>query len=64
MSVGATSGVELGAGRSVAGAEGSEFHQQQGQAHYGGVRGGISTGEMMEFRIIFRIKSCSCDFAT
>lgn len=63
MSVGATAGVELGAGRSVAEAEGSKFHQQQDQSQYGGIRGGISTGETIEFRIIFKPTATVLDTA-
>lgn len=54
MSVGATAAVELGAGALVAEAEGSEFHSQSDSSHYGGVRGGISTGETITFKIYFK----------
>lgn len=54
MGVGATAGVELGDGRDVAEAEGSEFHGRQEQGQYGGIRGGISTGETISFKIYFK----------
>lgn len=54
MSVGATAAVELGAGALVAEAEGSEFHGQSDSSHYGGVRGGISTGETITFKVYFK----------
>ncbi len=63
MSVGATSGVELGGGKDAISAEGSEFHQQTSQAHYGGIRGGISTGETIQFRISFKPTATVLDVA-
>lgn len=54
MGVGATAGVELGDGREVASAEGSEFHSTKDQSQYGGIRGGISTGEPITFKIFFK----------
>lgn len=63
MSIGATAGVELGAGEAAMSAEGSEFHSQQDQAHYGGIRGGISTGEDISFRIIFKPTASVLDTA-
>lgn len=54
MGVGATAGVELGEGREVMDAEGSEFHRRLEQSHYGGIRGGISTGEVISFKIYFK----------
>lgn len=64
MSVGATSGVELGAGREASSAEGSEFHRRQNADHYGGIRGGISTGENIIFRIFFKPTATVLDAAT
>jgi len=55
MSVGATLGVELGAGFEAAAAEGTEFHRSpSGQQPYGGIRGGISTGERISARVAFK----------
>lgn len=63
MSVGATAGVELGDGRDVTEAEGSQFHRQQDQRHYGGIRGGISSGEPILFRVFFKPTSTVLDAA-
>lgn len=52
LSVGATSSVELGDGAAVAHAEGSSFHAAaQRPERYGGIRGGISTGERIVLRV-------------
>ena len=52
LSVGATSSVELGDGTAVAHAEGSSFHAAaQRPERYGGIRGGISTGERIVLRV-------------
>lgn len=64
MSVGATAGVELGWGRDVINSEGSEFHRQVSQSQYGGIRGGISTGEMIVFRVFFKPTATVLDAAT
>lgn len=63
MSLGATTGVELGAGHEATAAEGSQFHQQQTQAHYGGIRGGISTGETIQFKVFFKPTATVLDTA-
>lgn len=63
MGVGATSGVELGDGRDATEAEGSQFHRQSDQRHYGGIRGGISTGEPILFRVFFKPTSTVLDTA-
>lgn len=63
MGVGATSGVELGDGRHVIEAEGSEFHRQTDQRHYGGIRGGISSGESILFHVFFKPTSTVLDVA-
>lgn len=54
LGVGATAGVEVGAGFGAATAEGSEFHRRDGGAHYGGIRGGIATGEPIVVRVAFK----------
>lgn len=55
MSIGATSGIECGAGFEAADAEGSSFHRRPDDASpYGGIRGGISTGEPIVCRIAFK----------
>lgn len=63
MSIGATAGVELGAGHDVSQTEGSEFHLQTEQSHYGGIRGGISTGETILFRVFFKPTATVLDTA-
>ncbi|MBC7466073.1 MAG: chorismate synthase [Bdellovibrio sp.] len=63
MSVGATAGVELGDGQDAAEAEGSQFHRQESQRHYGGIRGGISSGEPILFRVSFKPTSTVLDAA-
>lgn len=64
LSIGATCGVEIGAGHAATHAEGSQFHaaptsdkQAQGfddESPYGGIRGGISTGERITLRVSFK----------
>jgi len=55
LSVGATSSVELGDGLSVAEAEGSSFHGEASRPErYGGIRGGISTGERVILRVAMK----------
>lgn len=63
MSVGATAGVELGDGREVIEAEGSEFHRQESQRHYGGIRGGISSGEPILLNVFFKPTATVLDVA-
>ena len=67
MSVGATSGVELGAGFEASQAEGSQFHShdthEPQSTRYGGVRGGITTGEDVEVRLHFKPTASVMDVA-
>ena len=65
MSVGAVVGVELGAGFESAQAEGSVFHSSQDTVTnpYGGIRGGITTGEEILFRIAVKPTSSVLDVA-
>ena len=62
MSVGATSGFEMGEGRNSVDAEGSEFHSRS-KSPYGGVRGGISTGEPITMSVFFKPTSSVLDVA-
>ena len=64
MSLGATSGFELGSGIEATQTEGSEFHDPSADsARYGGIRGGISTGERIVFRVHFKPTSSVMDVA-
>lgn len=63
MSVGATAGVEFGAGFEAATAEGSSFHSNAKSNDYGGLRGGISTGERLTIRVAFKPTSSVLDVA-
>lgn len=63
MSVGATSSVEIGAGSEAVRAEGSSFHRSQDIERYGGIRGGISTGEKIIIRVGFKPTSSVLDVA-
>ena len=62
MSLGAVSAVELGDGVAAAKAEGSEYHKSN-QGQYGGIRGGISTGETISYRCYFKPTSSVMDVA-
>lgn len=62
MSVGATAGFEIGDGFASIKEEGSEFHRRS-QSPYGGIRGGISTGETLQMRIAFKPTSSVLDVA-
>lgn len=51
--VGATAGVEIGEGFAAAAAEGVAFHGAE-TSPYGGIRGGISTGERIVLRVAMK----------
>jgi chorismate synthase len=69
MSIGATAAIELGAGISATQAEGSVFHSGKWQKTkrkedvYGGIRGGITTGERLILRVAFKPTSSVLDVA-
>lgn len=65
MSVGAVCGIEIGDGFEAVGAEGTEFHSAgpSEQGRYGGIRGGISTGERIRLRVAFKPTSSVLDVA-
>lgn len=63
FSVGATSGVELGAGAEARQARGTSFHADAKGEAYGGIRGGISTGERMIWKVHFKPTSSILDVA-
>ncbi len=61
MSVGAVVGVELGAGFESVLSAGTEFHSNTN--NYGGIRGGISTGEDIVLRVAVKPTSSILDVA-
>ncbi len=63
MGINACCGVELGDGFSLAGKVGTEVHQEHQSRKYGGVRGGITTGENLSFRLAFKPTSSILDIA-
>ncbi len=63
MSLGAVQGFELGDGFAVASKEGVAFHSSESQEKYGGIRGGITTGEPIVFRAAFKPTSSVLDVA-
>lgn len=54
MSINACVGVELGDGFRVATKKGSEWHRSQKNPGYGGIRGGLTTGEDITLRLAFK----------
>lgn len=62
MSIGAVNGVELGEGFASSLQDGQRFHRST-QDVYGGIRGGISTGEEILFRISLKPTSSILDVA-
>lgn len=63
MSLGATTGFELGGGFGSVELKGTEFHTAMKSENYGGIRGGISTGEDIVFRVAFKPTSSIKDIA-
>lgn len=63
MSIGAVTAVELGAGILSGSKKGTEFHQNSGSENYGGIRGGISTGETISFKVHVKPTSSILDVA-
>ena len=63
MSLGATSAVEIGDGFDATSADGISFHKNSKTEVYGGIRGGISTGEKMRLRVAFKPTSSILDIA-
>lgn len=61
LSIGATSGVELGSGFLASEMSGKEFHNLN--QDYGGIRGGISTGDPITLRVAFKPTSSRQDVA-
>jgi chorismate synthase len=63
MSVGATLGVEFGEGFGASQKDGIDFHSEMSSPVYGGIRGGISTGETISIRVAFKPTSSVKDVA-
>lgn len=63
LSLGATCGVEFGEGFLSSQFKGTEFHDQMESHYYGGIRGGISTGETINLRVAFKPTSSIKDIA-
>ncbi|UOF00767.1 chorismate synthase [Bdellovibrio reynosensis] len=63
LSVGATNGFELGLGFESSSIKGTDFHGTREQSQYGGIRGGISTGENILLRVSFKPTSSILDVA-
>lgn len=54
MSLGATTSFEFGAGSSSVEQKGTDFHRQMASSSYGGIRGGLTTGEIINFNVGFK----------
>lgn len=63
MSIGATTGFELAGGFESVNLKGTEFHQNMSSKNYGGIRGGITTGEDIVLRVAFKPTSSIKDVA-
>ena len=63
MSIGATSAVEIGDGVHVSEKPGIQFHASSASGVYGGIRGGLSTGEPIRVRVHFKPTSSILDVA-
>ncbi len=63
MSVGATVAFEIGSGIESSRHQGTDFHDQMESPKYGGIRGGISTGEDISIRVHFKPTSSIKDIA-
>lgn len=64
LSVGATTGLLLGEdNQKISAAKGTEFHSNLKQTQYGGVRGGISTGDDLFLEVLFKPTSSLFDVA-
>jgi chorismate synthase len=63
LSVGAANGFELGLGFEASERKGTDFHSSARSEVYGGIRGGISTGEDILLRVSFKPTSSILDVA-
>lgn len=63
LSLGAVTGFEFGDGFGGVSQKGSEFHHAMNSESYGGIRGGITTGDPLLFRVGFKPTSSIKDVA-
>lgn len=63
MSIGATTSFEFGAGVASVEQKGTEFHTEMSSRSYGGIRGGLTTGEKINFDVGFKPTSSIKDTA-
>lgn len=63
MSIGATTSFEFGAGLASADQKGTDFHKKMLSESYGGIRGGLTTGESINFNVGFKPTSSIKDTA-
>ncbi len=63
MSIGAVVGVEIGEGFRAAEMKGTEFHVKRDESVYGGIRGGLSTGETISLKFAVKPTSSILDVA-
>ena len=63
MSIGATTGFEFGAGNLATTQKGTDFHNEMSSSVYGGIRGGLTTGEIINFNVSFKPTSSIKDIA-
>lgn len=63
MSIGATAAIEIGEGELAATQSGQSFHQTLSSKNYGGIRGGITTGDEVCIKITFKPTSSIKDVA-
>lgn len=63
MSLGATLGVDFAEGVNSVQLPGTQFHTSTKVSQYGGIQGGISTGETIRFRVFFKPTSSILDVA-
>ncbi len=63
LSIGATTGFEFGSGFQQVHLKGSDYHQNFESKNYGGIRGGITTGEEIVFKVVFKPTSSIKDVA-
>ncbi|MEM7645368.1 MAG: chorismate synthase, partial [Pseudomonadota bacterium] len=59
----ACTGVELGSGFDMARKKGTEVHTERHSEVYGGLRGGITTGEPIQFQVAMKPTSSIKDVA-